>query len=106
MTETTVDLAAAFRADRVGAIAELSTDTIAAAERAYAEIVALVLVMNAEIHDAQKRGTGTEGTISDELLARIRTWIAQIRQKLVAIAARLEFQSCSIAVLGPHPRSR
>ncbi len=103
MSATRPDLASAFRANRVEAIAGLGTRTAKEAETAYAEIVSLVLVMNAEINQAQKRGTGSEGTISDELLERLLTWIPELRKKLAEIAARLQFQSCSIAVLGPAP---
>jgi hypothetical protein len=97
------DLAAAFRANRIEAITKLSTKTPADAEVAYAEIVGLVIVMNAEIHQGQSRGTGSEGSISDELLERLKRWIKELRQKLAEIAAQLRFQSCSIAVIGPVP---
>jgi 2,4-dienoyl-CoA reductase-like NADH-dependent reductase (Old Yellow Enzyme family) len=103
MSVATVNLAAAFRANRIAAIAELPTNTAASAEAAYAEIVALVIVMNAEIHQDQSRGTGSEGNISDELLAHLKPWISELRKKLAAIAKQLKFQSCSIAVIGPVP---
>jgi 2,4-dienoyl-CoA reductase-like NADH-dependent reductase (Old Yellow Enzyme family) len=100
---TTVDLAAAFRANRIEAVDELSTATPAEAEAAYAEIVGLIIVMNAEIHQDQSRGTGSEGNISDDLLQRLKQWIKALRKKLADIAAQLDFQSCSIAVIGPVP---
>ncbi|HEX2701888.1 MAG TPA: hypothetical protein VHM72_00455 [Solirubrobacteraceae bacterium] len=100
---TTVDLATAFRANRIGAIDELSTATPADAESAYAEIVGLIIVMNAEIHQDQSRGTGVEGSISDDLLERLKQWIKALRKKLADIAKQLNFQSCSIAVIGPVP---
>jgi 2,4-dienoyl-CoA reductase-like NADH-dependent reductase (Old Yellow Enzyme family) len=100
---TTVDLSAAFRANRIEAIDELSTATPAEAEAAYAEIVGLIIVMNAEIHQDQSRGTGSEGNISDDLLQRLKQWIKALRKKLADIAAQLDFQSCSIAVIGPVP---
>jgi 2,4-dienoyl-CoA reductase-like NADH-dependent reductase (Old Yellow Enzyme family) len=99
----TVDLSAAFRANRTEAIDELSTATPPEAEAAYAEIVGLVIVMNAEIHQDQSRGTGSEGMISDELLERLKQWIKALRPKLAEIARQLSFQSCSIAVVGPVP---
>ena len=53
---THLDLSAAFRANRIDAIDELSTATPPEAEDAYAEIVGLIIVMNAEIHQDQSRG--------------------------------------------------
>jgi hypothetical protein len=97
------DLSAAFRANRIEAISKLSTATPTDAEDAYAEIVGLVMVMNAEIHQDQSRGTGSEGSISDELLDRLKSWIKALRSKLADIAKTLDFHSCSIAVVGPVP---
>jgi hypothetical protein len=98
-----VDLAVAFRSNRIEAIGELKTATAAQAEDAYAEIVGLVIEMNAEIHQDQSRGVGVAGSISDALLERLKSWIKELRKLLVAIAAKLKFQSCSIAVVGPVP---
>jgi hypothetical protein len=103
MSIATVDLSAAFRANRIDAIDELSTATPPEAEDAYAEIVGLIIVMNAEIHQDQSRGTGSEGSISDDLLERLKQWIKALRKKLADIARQLGFQSCSIAVIGPVP---
>jgi hypothetical protein len=103
VTLTAPDLSAAFLANRVAAIDELSTATVADAEDAYGEIVGLVIVMNAEIHQDQSRGTGVAGSISDDLLQRLKSWIKAVRKKLAEIAKKLNFQSCSIAVVGPVP---
>ena len=45
MSIATVDLSAAFRANRIEAIDELSTATPAEAEDAYAEMVGLIIVI-------------------------------------------------------------
>lgn len=103
MSVADVDLAAAFRSNRIEAIGELKTATTAEAEDAYAEIVGLVIVMNAEIHQDQSRGVGVAGSISDALLERLKSWIKALRRLLAAIAVKLKFQSCSIAVVGPVP---
>ena len=66
-------------------------------------IATVDLVMNAEIHQDQSRGTGSEGSISDDLLGRLKQWIKALRKKLADIARQLGFQSCSIAVIGPVP---
>jgi hypothetical protein len=52
----TVDLSAAFRANRIEAIAELSTATQPEAEAAYAEIVGLAVCAARRLLDARASG--------------------------------------------------